>query len=288
MNPLALALALMALALALQFVSRAFGLSRSARRGFTLVTRFWRLAGDTVERRVERVLPGRGERARLVATPALVAAAVAGWLFGGWPGALGTSACVIVLAVIVEGALERRQACALARQIPELCERIAAAMRAGRSLRASIARATEESSGPGARELALIQRDLDLGERLEVALGDACERTGSSELGALSATVEVQQRAGGSLAVALEELASRLRDEERVRADVRTATAQARASAWLVAGLPVAGGVAFELAAPGSATTLLAHPLGVAVTLVSTAMYAVGLVAISRLARVRR
>jgi tight adherence protein B len=289
-NPLALVLALGAFGLALQFVRRAFGLGPvgSARRGFVLLARSRRLGGNLVERRVNRVLPGHGERARVVGPPVLVAAAAAGWLLGGLPGALGASACVIVVSVVVEGVLERRQARELARQIPELCERVAAAMRAGRSLRASIARAAEESSGPGARELARIQRDLDLGERLELALGGACERTGSSELGALSATVEVQQRAGGSLAVALEELASRLREEERLKADVRTATAQARASAWLVAGLPVAGGVAFELAAPGSATALLAHPLGVAVIVVSIAMYTAGLVVISRLARVHR
>jgi tight adherence protein B len=289
-SPLALVLGVGAFLLALQFVRRAFGIGPAelVRRGLEFVRRAGSSAGTVLERRVEHVLAGQGERARRLAGPVAIVVAGSGWLAAGWLGALGASAAAVVVAVLGERTLVRRVARELARQVPQMCERVAAAMRAGRSLRASIARAASESGGPGARELARIKEDLDFGERLEVALRAACERTASPELRAVSATIEVQQRAGGSLAVALEDLADRLRAEERLRADVRTATAQARASAWLVAGLPVAGALAFEFAAPGSATALADHPLGLAAIAVSTVMYAAGLLGISRLARAQR
>lgn len=285
MNPLALGLALLAALAALESARRAFGagpmaIARNAlgaaRRGHLR----WSVAGAAA---VDRVWPGRGDRAVQVVGPLGLVVVASAWGVSGWLGVALATLIVTGGAVATLRTLDRRRRRELGRQIPDLCERVAAAVRAGRSLRAAIARAAEESSGPGGAELSAIRRELDLGARLEAALDAACRRTRVPELRALSATIEVQQRAGGSLATALDALAERMRAEARLRADVRSATAQARASAWLVAGLPVAGGAAFELAAPGSAAALLGHRLGVGVVLLSATMYVVGLLAIMKM-----
>ncbi len=287
MSPPALVLGAAAAVLGLVFVRRAFGLGPSGLVGGGLgwILAGWRSLRHALEQRAEGVLPGRGALVARLSAPVVVAATGLGWILAGWPGVVGLAAVVCVTATVVERVLERRQARELGREVPQLCERVAASVRSGRSLRAAIARAAQESTGPGARELVHIQRDLDLGARLDSALRGACERARVPELRALSATIEVQQRAGGSLAAALDTLAARLREEDRLRADMRAATAQARASAWLVAGLPIAGGIAFELAAPGSVTALLDHSLGVAVVGVAVIFYAAGIAAISHLAR---
>ncbi len=71
----------------------------------------------------------------------------------------------------------------------------------------------------------------------------------------------VQRRTGGNLARALAALSGRLEERAQLGRELQGATAQARMTAWLVAALPLGGGVLTELAAPGTlARTLGAGP----------------------------
>ena len=65
------------------------------------------------------------------------------------------------------------------------------------------------------------------------------------------AAILLQRDAGGDLAGLLRAIAAALEDAARVEADARSATAQARFTAWLVALLPVGAAVLAELADPG-------------------------------------
>ena len=71
----------------------------------------------------------------------------------------------------------------------------------------------------------------------------------------------LQRDAGGDLAGLLRELAASGEAADRAERDARAATAQARFTAWLVVGLPFAGALLTELAAPGFAAALLANPI---------------------------
>ena len=86
-------------------------------------------------------------------------------------------------------------------------------------------------------------------------------RAGSHAWDTLIAAVLLQRDAGGDLAALLRELAASAEAAERAERDARAATAQARFTAWLVLGLPLAGAVLAELAAPGFAASLIANPL---------------------------
>jgi tight adherence protein B len=103
--------------------------------------------------------------------------------------------------------------------------------------------------------------------------------------GRLAAACEVSERLGAPLADLLDRVESDLRNAERVRAAVAAQTSGARASAALLATLPVAGiGLGYAMGArPGHA--LLHTPLGAACALGALLLQSAGLGWTGRLCR---
>ena len=127
---------------------------------------------------------------------------------------------------------------------------------------------------------------LALGERTEEVLQALARRTGTGALDSVVAAVLLQREAGGDLAALLRDLAGALEERGRVVADARSATAQARFTALLVSGLPVAGLALGELVAPGFVAGLVSEPLTAVMVLVALALQAVAFACITRIGRV--
>ena len=85
---------------------------------------------------------------------------------------------------------------------------------------------------------------------------------------------------------ALDDLSVRLRARRRLVAELRSATAQARATAWIVGGIPLVGAIAVEATAPGTLGRLLGSGIGPVLVAVSGTLYAVAIVAVARISRV--
>ncbi len=204
-------------------------------------------------------------------------------------GSVAASAGALLAAGVIGIALRARATRRLdgvAAHVPLLCERMSSAIRAGRSLRAALERAAGEAPEPARTELRVLAGDLALGARVEDALRDATARVPIRELAAVTATIDVQRRAGGSLVRALDELADRLRGRRRLVAEVRAATAQARATAWIVAAIPVVGALAVELAAPGTLLGIFGSGPGMVLGAVATILFTIAIVAVIGIARV--
>jgi tight adherence protein B len=117
-------------------------------------------------------------------------------------------------------------------------------------------------------------------------LEGAATRLPARDLRIMVTAILVQRRTGGNLARALAGLADRLEERGRLARELRGATAQARMTAWLVAALPVGGGVMAEIASPGTLARVLGEQPGPVLLAVSGALYAVGVVLIRRIGRV--
>jgi tight adherence protein B len=114
------------------------------------------------------------------------------------------------------------------------------------------------------------------------------ERARSHAWDTLTAAVLLQRDAGGDLAALLRELAASGEAADRAQRDARAATAQARFTAWLVLGLPLAGAVLTELASPGFAASLVANPLSTWLAAMAALLQFTALACIARLTRERR
>ncbi len=205
----------------------------------------------------------------LVLRTTLVAAVIAG--------AVGATAWAVV------SSADRRYLQRFAAQLPIVAQQLASAIGAGLSLRQAIARAAADAPEPAATELGRLSADLDLGARIEEALEATMARLPDPGLRTMLVAVLVQRVVGGNLSHALADLSRRLDERATLEREARSATAQARMSAWLVAGLPLAAGVLVEIAAPGTLARTLGQGPGLALVIVATALQMVGVVMIRRI-----
>jgi tight adherence protein B len=181
---------------------------------------------------------------------------------------------------------DRRYVLRVAGQLPVVAQQLASGLGAGLSLRQSLARAARDAPEPAAAELRRLVAELELGARVEEALGALLERLPDPDLRIMVTAIVVQRRTGGNLARALGELAERLEERIRLARELRGATAQARMTGWIVAGLPLVGGVMAELAAPGLLARTLGRGPGLALLAAAAALILVGTLWIRRIGRV--
>ena len=76
------------------------------------------------------------------------------------------------------------------------------------------------------------------------------------------AAVRIQRRSGGGLATQLRGIATTFTDQDRLDAEARAATAQARFTSMVVLLLPVAGMLLAELASPGIVSRMISSAAG--------------------------
>jgi len=250
----------------------------------------------TARRALARVLAtGRGgreptspERLRLAVLGTLALFA-AGWLVAGrWAG-LGLATAGPAAAAALVRARRRRWHAALEQGAPAVARALADALSGGHSIRGALAEAAHAGGVPGAAgaQLARCASQLALGERTEDVLVALARRTGLPSYDTLVAAVLLQRDAGGDLAGLLRSVARSLEESARVAADARSATAQARFTAGVVTGLPVAAAALAELAQPGYLLSLVRSPIPGALAGVGAVLQIAALLLVRRLARVR-
>jgi tight adherence protein B len=259
------------------------------------------------------------ERRRLamVGAGTLLAAGwlLAGPLLGSLLAAAGPAAVGPMLA-----ARRRRWRRALADGVPDVARALADALAGGHSIRGALAAlsaggvSTDRAPGIGSdgpsgssgaspfagaaadrpdglpdavgAELRTVAHQLALGVPTEAVLIGLRDRAADPAWDTLVAAILLQREAGGDLAALLRSIAESAEHARRVEADARGLTAQARATARLVAGLPCVALALGELLAPGSLGALVADPRSRLLLLAGAALAAAALVAVGRIARV--
>jgi tight adherence protein B len=231
--------------------------------------------------------PTTPERRRL----ALVGAGVllaAGWLLAGvFAGVVLAAAGPAVMSAVL-AARRRRWRRGVADGAPPVARALADALAGGHSIRGALQDLGREGiiAGPAGAELRAVARRLALGEPTESVLEGLRRRAADPAWDTFVAAVLLQREAGGDLARLLRSVAAAREDARRVEADARGLTAQARATARLVAGMPFAGLALGELVAPGSLGALVSDPRSRLLLVGALAIGAVALATITRMARV--
>jgi len=187
------------------------------------------------------------------------------------------------------GTLSRRRAryrLAVERGMSQIATAVADALAGGRSVRAALTSAAASVEGPAAAELARVRADLDLGTSTADALGALQARLRATRVDSFAAALLSQQLGGGDLAGLLRRFAASAAERDRVSADARSATAQARFTGLLVVAMPTGAALFAELIQPGFVGGLLANGASLALLAVAAAFQAGGFAAIRRLSRI--
>ena len=230
--------------------------------------------------------PGVAERRRLLLAGAGLALVV-GWAMVGRLGGLAL-ACggPWVVARVLRARRERfRQA--VDRGVPAMALAVADALAGGHSVRSALDEATRSTAGAVRHELVRVRNELALGAPTDAALEAMRARVRSPRLDTFVAACVLQRRAGGDLAHLLRDSARAMEDDARLEGELRAATAQARFTGVLVAGLPLGGAALTELASPGWIASLWSSLLTAWLVGVALVLQLVAAVLIRRLGRVR-
>jgi tight adherence protein B len=183
----------------------------------------------------------------------------------------------------------RRWQAAMVAGAPPTARALADALAGGHSLRGAVEEAAGGIEGAAGAQLRHAASALALGEPTGAVIEQLRRRAADPAWDTLAAAILLQRRAGGDLAALLRDLAGTLEDQQRVEADARGATVQARFTGFVVALLPAGVAVLALLARPQVLVGVARSPPAVALSILALVLIVLGLLAIRRIsARVGR
>ncbi len=200
-----------------------------------------------------------------------------------------TLIALVVLAVLPRPllgmAIDRRRR-TLEMQLPDTLAMLATSIRGGWPLERAIELAASEAPEPMNREFGRAVAWMGLGMPINDVLENMNRRIGSKDFEAVVSGVAVQREVGGNLAEVLDMVADTMREREALRRQVRTLTAEARFSAYILVALPFGVVLMMFITSRSYITELFTTPTGMAITAVASLMIAGGAWWIFRLAKV--
>jgi tight adherence protein B len=184
-------------------------------------------------------LPARTRTGLLVAVAAMVSGLAGLQLIG----PIGLAAGMVGGALVPQALEKKRRAKRsheLERQLAEVAESTAMAVRSGLSIAQALEFAAEESTQPMSEVVGNLTQEQRLGVPFEEALRRFAEDLGSPDARLFTLVVGIHARSGGNLAGALDDVAVTIRHRIGVRRELRALSAQGRISGTILGALPVA------------------------------------------------
>jgi tight adherence protein B len=139
--------------------------------------------------------------------------------------------------VILDSRVKSRRN-AFERQLPDVLNLIAGALRAGWGLQQSIDLVVEQMAPPVSTEFARAQTEIRLGRSVEDELETVSRRTQSEDFAWAVTAIGIQREVGGNLAEVLDVVAATIRDRGALKRQISGLTAEGRLSAWILMLLP--------------------------------------------------
>jgi tight adherence protein B len=207
-----------------------------------------------------------------------------GWLVAGGSALVVVLAGVLVLLGMVGRSLvsawrARRSRRVRQLAVIELCDALSAELRSGLAAASALERACEPHS-----EWACVVAASRLGSDVVAALHRASREPGAEGLRAVAAGWEVAGSAGAALAGVLERISAGLRSDEDARAEVVASLGPVRATAKMLAVLPVFGLALGSSMGARPVAFLLSSGAGLACLATGLALAALGVLWVERLA----
>jgi tight adherence protein B len=201
--------------------------------------------------------------------------------------ALALGAALAILPMLYIRLKRTRRIKRFVQQLPFALDLIKSSLEAGHSLLRGLQVVVGEFEDPIATEFRSVIEQTRLGFPLPRAMEEMLKRVPDDDLRLLIVAVRVQSEVGSSLAVIVERLAEIVRIRQRLGAQVRALTAQARMSGWVVAALPIILLAAFSVIQPSYTHTLFYEPGGQRLLKIAATLDVFAFLAIRKLLKVK-
>jgi tight adherence protein B len=158
----------------------------------------------------------------------------------GLPGAVLGSGVALGAVHAVHRSHANRRAQSLERQLAEVVDACALAVRGGASVAQAIGVGAQEVDEPMKSLVARVVSDQRLGASFEDAISELAATIGTEDARLFALVMAIHHRSGGNVASPLKEVATTIRHRIAVRRELRALTAQARISGVVLGTLPIA------------------------------------------------
>jgi tight adherence protein B len=171
-------------------------------------------------------------------------------------------------------------------QLGDTITLLANSLRSGYSLLQSMEMVARELPPPMAEEFERVTREIGLGLSNEEALNNLYRRIQSDDLDMMITAINIHHEVGGNLSEILDTIGHTIRERVRIKGEIRTLTAMARYSGYLVSVLPVAvAGLLFVMNADYM-SQLWEDPCGVQMIILSGLGMVTGWIIIRRIVNI--
>ncbi len=175
---------------------------------------------------------------------------------------VAAGAAAAMLPIMYARRVARKRVDAFEAQFPDCLEFISRSMRAGHAFSVALDMAHREFSDPLSTEFRRAFEEQKLGQPLEIVLRKLAQRVPSMDAQFFVSAVLMQKRTGGNLAELLDKLALIIRERFKLRARIRTVSAQGLMSGRILSSIPLGVAALMFLMNPTYARFFIDDPTG--------------------------
>ncbi|MBM7557189.1 type II secretion system F family protein [Halanaerobacter jeridensis] len=172
-------------------------------------------------------------------------------------------------------------------QINDSLTIISNSLKAGYSFFQALEMVTKEMEAPISEEFELVLKKMNLGASPQEALRDLTDRIDSDDLDLVVTAVLIQRQVGGDLSEILDSISDTIRERIRIQGEIKTLTAQGRASGFIVALLPIGLGALLFVINPDYMTPLFTSNLGRAMLIMGVSSQLIGIFLIKKIIEIK-
>ena len=201
--------------------------------------------------------------------------------FGVGPVILGAVGFVIPPLVIAF--LQRRRQQQFNDQLASMLQLLSNSLKTGYAIDRALETVAAKSQPPVSTEFERVATEITLGTSVEDALSALLLRINSPDLEFIVTAILLHIRVGGNLAEVLDNISDTLRDRLQTKRDMSVLTAQSRASASIITGLPILLALGLYVFVPGYYAPMTSTWIGYAMLAFAGFMVLIGNLLIQRM-----
>ena len=184
---------------------------------------------------------------------------------------------------LVVAYLQRRRLVQFNEQLGSMLQLLSNSLKTGYAIDRALETVAAKSQPPVSTEFERVATEITLGTSVEEALSGLLLRINSPDLEFIVTAILLHTRVGGNLAEVLDNISDTLRDRLQTKRDMSVLTAQSRASASIITGLPILLGLGLYIFVPGYYAPMTSSFVGIAMLGLAALLILIGNLLIQRM-----
>ncbi|MGH7764766.1 MAG: type II secretion system F family protein [Candidatus Dormibacteraceae bacterium] len=184
---------------------------------------------------------------------------------------------------LIIGFLQRRRQNLFNDQLGSMLQLLSNSLKTGYAIDRALETVAAKSQPPVSTEFERVTTEITLGTSVEDALSALLLRINSPDLEFIVTAILLHVRVGGNLAEVLDTISDTLRDRLQTKRDMSVLTAQSRASATIITGLPILLALGLYVFVPGYFAPMTSTFVGYVLLVIAAMLVLIGNVIIQRM-----